>query len=70
MLFVQLLGACGPTVGGILIDALGIHQALVIVQAMMVITVIMLFFAGRIYLKYYNKAREEEEERGLGVANA
>lgn len=70
VLFVQLLGACGPTVGGILIDALGIQQALVFVQAMMVITCVLLFFAGRIYLKYYNKARQEEEERGLGVAEA
>ncbi len=68
VLFVQLLGACGPTAGGILIDALGIQKALVIVQAMMVVTCVLLFFAGKIYLTYYNKARKEEEERGLGTA--
>lgn len=70
VLFIQLLGACGPTVGGILVDAMGVQQALVVVQAMMVITCAILFYAGRIYLKYYNKAREEERERGLGVAEA
>lgn len=70
VLFIQLLGACGPTVGGILVDAMGVQQALVVVQAMMIITCAILFYAGRIYLKYYNKAREEERERGLGVAEA
>ena len=70
MPFIQALGAWGPTVGGILVDALGVEQALVVAQAMMLVTSAIVFYAGRIYLKYYNKAREEERERGLGVAEA
>ncbi len=61
VLFIQLLGAVGPTLGGILIDAMGIHAALSYTQGFFLISVVLLFLAGGCYLKYYNRAREEEE---------
>lgn len=68
--FIQIFGAIGPTVGGILIDAVGIQMGLVFVQATMIITGLLLLYAGKIYLDYYNAARKEEEERGIGVVKA
>lgn len=70
VLFVQLFGAIGPTFGGMLIDAFGYKSGLVYIQASMIITVCLLLYVGKIYLKYYNKARKAEEERGIGVVKA
>lgn len=68
--FIQIFGAIGPSFGGWLIDQVGIQHGLVFVQASMLITAVLLIYAGKIYLKYYNAARKEEEEHGIGVAKA
>lgn len=68
--FIQIFGAIGPTVGGRLIDMIGIQNGLVVVQASMIITALLLVYAGKVYLTYYNAARKAEEERGIGVAKA
>lgn len=68
--FIQIFGALGPSFGGWLIDQVGIQHGLVFVQATMLITAALLIYAGKVYLNYYNAARKEEEERGLGVAKA
>ena len=55
---------------GRLIDMIGIQNGLVVVQASMIITALLLVYAGKVYLTYYNAARKAEEERGIGVAKA
>lgn len=65
VLFIQLLGAVGPTLGGVLVDKLGLQNALVVVQLFFILSAIILFFAGRIYIKYYNAAREAELASGV-----
>lgn len=42
VLFIQLLGACGPTVGGIMVDHIGVQQALVVVQATFIASFLLL----------------------------
>ena len=49
---------------------IGIQNGLVVVQATMIITGILLLYAGKVYLTYYNAARKAEEERGLDVVKA
>lgn len=65
VLFIQLLGAVGPTLGGVLIDKMGVQAALANAQIFFVISVVLLFLAGGIYIKYYNRAREEELHSGV-----
>ncbi|MDO4281609.1 MAG: MFS transporter [Peptococcaceae bacterium] len=67
VLFIQLMGALGPTIGGIIVDAVGVHSALVYVQGFLIISVLLLAYAGKIYLKFYNAARQAEQEKGLGT---
>ena len=65
VLFIQLLGAVGPTLGGIMVDKMGIQNALANAQIFFVISAVLLFLAGGIYIKYYNRAREEELHSGV-----
>lgn len=65
VLFIQLLGATGPTFGGIIVDMFGVQHALVYVQGLLVLTALLLFYASTIYIKYYNLARRAEEEQGV-----
>lgn len=65
VLFIQLLGAVGPTLGGVIVDAIGLQSALSYVQGFFVISVVSLFFASTIYVKYYNRAREAELSSGV-----
>lgn len=65
VLFIQLLGAVGPTLGGVMSDKMGLQTALVTSQLFFAISAILLFFAGACYLKYYNAAREQELASGV-----
>ena len=65
VLFIQLLGAVGPTLGGVMVDMMGVQAALANAQIFFVIAAVLLFFAGTIYIKYYNRAREEERNSGV-----
>lgn len=65
VLFIQLLGAVGPTLGGVMVDKMGVQNALSSAQAFFVISAVLLFLAGGIYIKYYNRAREEELSSGV-----
>lgn len=64
---IQLMGALGPTVGGIIIDSIGVQQGLMLAQGLMIIPVLLLAYAGKVYIHYYDAARKEEEARGIGV---
>ena len=68
VLFIQLFGALGPIVGGMIVDGVGVQNALVYIQVGMLISGLLLVYAGKIYMKYYNLARQAEAEKGLGVA--
>ena len=70
VLCIQLLGALGPVVGGMVVDAVGIQMGLVYVQIGMLVSSLLLIYAGKIYLKYYNAARQAEKEKGIGVEPA
>lgn len=65
VLFIQLLGAVGPTLGGIMVDMMGIQNAMANAQIFFVFSAVLLFLAGGIYIKYYNRAREEEKNSGV-----
>ena len=65
VLFIQLLGAVGPTLGGVMVDMMGIQNALANAQIFFVFSAVLLFLAGGIYIKYYNRAREEELHSGV-----
>lgn len=67
VLFIQLLGALGPAVGGMMVDAIGVQYALVYAQIGMLVSAILCFLTARIYLKYYNAARDAERAKGLVV---
>ena len=69
VLFIQLLGAVGPLMGGMIVDAIGIQNALSYVSGFFLISVVCLFLAGGIYTKYYNKARQEELATGVCPEN-
>lgn len=69
VLFIQLLGAVGPTLGGVLVDVVGVQAALTYVQAFFAVSAVLLFIAGSIYIKYYNRAREEELATGVCPEN-
>ena len=65
VLFIQLLGAVGPTLGGIMSDSMGLRQALITSQLFFAVSAVLLFIAGATYIKYYNRAREEELATGV-----
>ena len=65
VLFIQLLGAVGPTLGGIMVDKMGVQAALVNSSFLFAASAVLLFLAGGIYIKYYNRAREEELSTGV-----
>lgn len=65
VLFIQLLGAVGPTLGGVMVDKMGIQAAMANAQVFFVFSAVLLFLAGGIYVKYYNRAREEELHSGV-----
>ncbi len=67
VLFIQLLGALGPAMGGMMVDAFGVQYALVYAQIGMLVSAILCFLTARIYLKYYNAARDAERAKGLVV---
>lgn len=69
VLFIQLLGAVGPLLGGIMSDNMGLQQALVTSQVFFAVSAVLLFIAGSIYIKYYNRAREEELATGVCPEN-
>lgn len=60
VLFIQMLGAIGPMLGGRMVDTMGIQRALSYCQGFFLISVVTLFFAGAIYQKYYAQARQAE----------
>ncbi len=62
VLFIQLLGAAGPIIGGVLVDSMGVQAALATSQFFFAGSVVCLVLAGLCYNKYYEKARAEEEK--------
>lgn len=67
VLFIQLLGAVGPTAAGIISDAIGLQPALICIQALFLVAAMFIFFAGTQYLKFYQRARDAEAARGLNL---
>ena len=65
VLFIQLLGAVGPTLGGVLIDVMGTHAAMSSAMFIFFIPSILLIFAGLLYNKYWQAARDAEKAAGV-----
>ena len=65
VLFIQLLGAAGPILGGILIDAMGIGAAMPLGMTFFAISAVLLIFAGLTYNKCWQAARDAEKAAGL-----
>lgn len=61
VLFIQLLGALGPVITGFMSQAFGLSHAILLVQGLFIISAIILFIASFSYIKYYEKAREQEQ---------
>jgi uncharacterized membrane protein (DUF485 family) len=65
VLFIQLLGAAGPILGGIMIDALGIATAIPLGMTFFAISAVLLIFAGLTYNKCWQAARDAEKAAGV-----
>ena len=65
VLFIQLLGAAGPILGGIMIDAMGIAVAIPLGMTFFAISAVLLIFAGLTYNKCWQAARDAEKAAGL-----
>lgn len=65
VLFIQLMGAFGPLITGLLSEAFGLRQALVMLPMIYIVVIIVLLLTSRIYMKDFNKAREMEKEAGF-----
>lgn len=65
VLSVQLLGATGPILIGVLSEAFGLINALTIVQILLVVAVVIFLLTSRVYIKDFNKARNMEKEAGV-----
>ena len=65
VLFIQLLGAAGPILGGILIDAMGIGAAMPLGMTFFAISAVLLIFAGLTYNKCWQAARDAEKAAGV-----
>lgn len=61
VLFCQVLGAIGPICTGLLSDAIGISNALSLIQVCCFISAGILFYCGIIFKKDYEKARAAEK---------
>lgn len=62
VLFIQLMGAMGPLLTGILSDSIGLTNALIGIQFLFVLATLSLVAAGIFYLKDYQAARNAEIE--------
>lgn len=60
VIFIQLLGAIGPTLGGIMGDKMGMQTILVGVQFIILISVVLFALAGFSYRKDFERARAME----------
>lgn len=60
VIFIQLLGAIGPTIGGIMGDKMGMQTILVGVQFIILISVVLFALAGFSYHKDFERARAME----------
>lgn len=60
VLFIQLLGAVGPMITGVLSENFGLTTALVIIQAINLASVITFALTSRVYIKDFDKARQLE----------
>lgn len=65
VLFIQLLGAVGPILGGIMIDAMGIAVAIPLGMTFFAISAVLLIFAGLTYNKCWQAARDAEKAAGV-----
>lgn len=65
VLFIQLLGAAGPILGGILIDAMGIGAAMPLGMTFFAISAVLLIFAGLTYNSCWQAARDAEKAAGV-----
>lgn len=61
VLFIQFLGAIGPIFVGLVSQHFNLKIALISVQILFIISALILFRCSFLYVKYYEKAREEEK---------
>lgn len=60
VLFIQFLGAVGPILVGFISQYFNLKIALISIQILFIISALILFRCSFLYVKYYEKAREEE----------
>ena len=65
VLFIQLLGAAGPILGGMMIDAMGIANAIPMGMLFFIISAVLLIFAGLTYNSCWQAARDAEKAAGV-----
>ena len=65
VLFIQLLGAAGPILGGMMIDAMGIANAIPMGMLFFIISAVLLIFAGLTYNSCWQAARDAERAAGV-----
>ena len=65
VLFIQLLGALGPILGGMMIDAMGIATAIPMGMLFFIISAVLLIFAGLTYNSCWQAARDAEKAAGV-----
>ena len=65
VLFIQLLGAVGPTLGGFMVDNMGVQNALAMAMCFFIASSVLLVFAGALYNKYWSAARAAERAAGV-----
>lgn len=61
VVFLQLLGAIGPTVGGFMVEKYGLINMMVYVQVLYFISALFFVFAGFSYIRDFNKSRAIEK---------
>lgn len=65
VLFIQLFGAVGPLLTGVLSEKMGLTQALSAIQVLLVVASVVFFLTSRVYVSDFMKARKLESESGL-----
>lgn len=64
VLFIQFLGAIGPILVGVISQYFNLRTALISIQILFLISALILFRCSFLYIKYYEKARKDEEKMG------
>lgn len=65
VVFIQLFGAIGPVLTGMLSDILGLKVSLSVIQLLMIFSIVSCILVCKTYLSDFEKARQCEQEAGI-----